>query len=199
MNSNEQAKKFLQWVNNNYEYLKQHHQAYCLNTRQNWDEDIFCDTYLKIYEKIRKYGIKDDSDRGFENYLFIAFKTNTKREAQYSRNSKKDGNVKNLSELQEIYLNTKLTEREKLKSDLFKDYSCLYLLKLIEKHFPPEDCRLFKIKLFENLTYKQLADKIGEKGIRQRIVNIKNFLKENVSKEDIKKAFDADYGDLVAE
>lgn len=199
MNSNEQANKFLQWVNNNYEYLKQHHQAYCLNTRQNWDEDIFCDTYLKIYEKIRKDGIKDDSDRGFECYFFMAFKMNTKRETQYSRNTKKDENNANLPILQEIYLNTQLTEREKLLQDLQKDYFTLRILEKIEKHFPPEDCRLFKIKLFESLTYKQLAEKTCVKGIRQKIVDIKNWIKENITKEELIKEFNEKFGDLIFE
>lgn len=199
MTNDEQANKFLYWINSNYDQLKAHHKAYCLNKKHTFNEDIFCDTYMKIYEKIRKDGIEDDSENGFKNYMFKAFKINVLREKQYARNQKRDENNANLPILQEIFLTSQLTEREKLKSDLFKDYSCLYLLKLIEKHFPYEDCRLFKIKLFENLTYKQLADKTGVKGIRQKIVDIKNFLKENVSKEDIKKAFDAEYGDLVAE
>lgn len=199
MNNDEQANKFLQWVNDNYEYLKNHHQAYCLNTRQNWDEDIFCDTYLKIYEKIKKDGIKDDTPRGMECYFFMAFKINTKRETQYSRNTKKDENNANLPILQEIYLNTQLTEREKLVQDLQKDYFTLRILEKIEKQFPYEDCRLFKIKLFENLTYKQLTDKTGVKGIRQKIVDIKNWIKENITKEELIKEFNEKFGDLIFE
>ena len=34
-----------------------------------------------------------------------------------------------------------------------KDYFTLRILEKIEKQFPYEDCRLFKIKLFENLEY----------------------------------------------
>lgn len=199
MENKQLADKFLQWVNDNYDNLKQHHQAYCLNTKQKWNEDIFSDTYIKIYEKILKDGIKDDSPRGMECYFFMAFKTNTKRENQYARNAKKDSNIQNLSELQEMYLNSKLTDKEKLKSDLFKDFSCIYLLKKIEQNFPQSDYHLFKLKLFENLTYKQLTEKTGEKGVRQRIVDIKNFLKESVSKEEIKKAFDKEFGDLIFE
>lgn len=196
MTNEQQANIFLQWVNDNYEYLKSHHQAYCLNTKQKWDEDIFSDTYLKIYEKIAKDGIKDDSDRGFECYFFMSFKTNLKREKQYARNQKRDENNANLPILQETYLNKQLTEREKLLHDLFIDYATLYILRTIERQFPPEDYRLFKMKLFDKLTYKQLSDKTGEKAVRQRIVNIKQWIKDNVTKDDIKKAFNNDYGDL---
>ena len=200
MNNDEQANKFLYWINSNYDQLKAHHKAYCLNKKQQFDEDTFCNTYLKIYEKIRKDGIEDDSENGFKNYMFKAFKINSLREKQYASYQKRDENAAaNLSLFNELYLNAQLTEREKLKSDLFKDYSCLYLLKLIEKHFPYEDCRLFKIKLFENLTYKQLQEKTNIKGARQKIVDIKHWLQNNVTKEEIKKAFDAEYGDLVAE
>lgn len=196
MNNDEQANKFLQWVNNNYDYLKNHHKAYCLNKKHAFNEDIFCDTYLKIYEKIRKDGIEDDSENGFKNYMFKAFKINVLREKQYARNQKRDENNANLPILQEIFLTSQLTEREKLLQDLKKDFSCLYILLAIEKEFPYEDCRLFKIKLFENLTYRELSDKTGEKNIRQRIVDIKNWIKENISKVEIDRAFNEKYGDL---
>lgn len=196
MNNDEQANKFLQWVSNNYDYLKNHHKAYCLNKKHTFNEDIFCDTYLKIYEKIRKDGIEDDSENGFKNYMFKAFKINVLREKQYARNQKRDENNANLPILQEIFLTSQLTEREKLLQDLKKDFSCLYILLAIEKEFSYEDCRLFKIKLFENLTYRQLSDKTGEKNIRQRIVDIKNWIKENISKVEIDKAFNEKYGDL---
>lgn len=199
MENKQLANKFLQWVNDNYDNLKQHHQAYCLNTKQKWNEDIFSDTYIKIYEKILKDGIKDDSPRGMECYMFMAFKTNTKRESQYARNAKRDENNANLPLLQETYLNSKLTEREKLLQDLKKDFSCIYLLLKVEENFDTETNRLFKLKLFENLTYKQLAEKTGIKGIRQKIVDVKNYLKNNVSKEEIDKAFNEKYGDLIFE
>ena len=46
------------------------------------------------------------------------------------------------------------------------------------------------------MTYAQLAKKTNAKGIRQKVVTVKNWLKENVKKEDIKKAFELEYGDL---
>lgn len=197
MDNERQANKFLQWVNDNYDNLKQHHQAYCLNTKQKWNEDIFADTYLKIYEKILKDGIKDDSPRGMECYMFMAFKTNTKRESQYARNAKKDENNANLPILQETYLNSQLTEREKLLQDLKKDYSCLYILTKVDEHFDAETNRLFKMKVFDrNMTYKKLYEKTGIKGVRQKIVDVKNWIKSNITKEEIDKSFNTKYSDL---
>lgn len=197
LDNERQANIFLQWVNDNYDNLKQHHQAYCLNTKQKWDDDIFCDTYLKIYDKILKDGIKDESTRGFECYMFMAFKTNTKREGQYARNAKKDENNANLPILQEIYLNSQLTEREKLLQDLKKDYSCLYILTKVDEHFDAETNRLFKMKVFDkNMTYKKLYEKTGIKGVRQKIVDVKNWIKSNITKEEIDKSFYSKYSDL---
>lgn len=199
MNDNEiQAKKFLNWINRNYEEQKSKLKAFCADKNYEWDEDIFCDTYLKIYDKILKDKLKDDSDAGFDGYFFMSFKINTIRSKQYASVTKRDGNVINLNGAYEEYSNNnKLTEREKLLSDLFKDYATLYLLKKAEDNFDGEHFYLFRLKTFDNMTYRELAERTGIKGVRQKVVNVKNWLKGNVSKEEIKKSFEEDYGDLL--
>lgn len=196
MTKEQQANSYLNWISQHYQAQKNKLMAFCKDKQYKFDEDIFCDTYLKIYDKIMKHGIKDDSDKGFDNYTFISFKVNTMRESQYSRNQKRDYNVV-IPAAYEAYLNTKLTKEEKLKSDLFKDFATLYVLLEAEKNFNPNDLRLFKIKLFDGLTYKQLADKTKEPCVRQRVVAIKNFIKEHITKKDIDEAFEREYGNLV--
>ena len=194
----QQADKFLKWINDNYQFQKDKLQAFCNDKKYEFDEDIFSDTYLKIYDKILKYGIKDDSDKGFDNYMFISFKINTIRNKQYARVAKRDGNVINLSGAYENYKNTELTEQEKLKSDLYKDFATLYLLHKAEQQFDQESFYLFKLKVFEKgLTYKQLQEKTGIKGCRQKVVNVKNWLKENVRQQEVKEEFDNIYGDIL--
>lgn len=190
MNTNEiQANKFLTWINKHYQEQKNKLIAFCNDKHYTFNEDIFCDTYLKVYEKIYKYGIKDDTDKGFENYMFIAFKINTLREGQYSRNARRDDNVVNLGAHYEAYLKSKLTSEEKLLSDLKKDFSTLYLMKVIEDNFDNESFYLFRVKTFSNMTYKELAEYTGLKGVRQKVVDCKNYLKQHVTKEEIDKAF----------
>ena len=194
----QQADKFLKWINDNYKFQKDKLVAFCNDKKYEFDEDIFSDTYLKIYDKILKYGIKDCSDKGFDNYMFISFKVNTLREKQYARNQKRDGNVINLSGAYEAFKNTELTEQEKLKSDLYKDFATLYLLHKAEQQFDQESFYLFKLKVFEKgLTYKQLQEKTGIKGCRQKVVNVKNWLKENVRQQEVKEEFDNIYGDIL--
>jgi hypothetical protein len=194
----QQADKFLKWINDNYQFQKDKLQAFCNDKKYEFDDDIFSDTYLKIYEKILKYGIIDDTEKGFDNYFFIAFKVNTLREKQYARNQKRDGNVINLTGAYEKHKNSELTEQERLKSDLYKDLATLYLLHKAEQNFDQESFNLFKQKVFEKgLTYKQLQNRTGIKGCRQKVVTIKNWLKDNVKQSEVKEEFDNIYGDLL--
>ena len=194
----EDAAKFINTVNDNYETIKKELQSYCDSVGEKFDEDIFQDTIIKCYTLIDKNGeMKDSSYQGCKNFMFQAFKRNLKREQQYARNQKRDANVTNLSKHNEVYLNSKLTSEEKLKSDLYKDFATLYLLKQVEEHFDGEHFYLFRLKTFTNMTYAQLSEKTGIKGCRQKVVDVKNWLKDNVKQQDIKDEFDEIYGDLL--
>ena len=80
--------------------------------------------------------------------------------------------------------------------DLKKDFYTLYLLHKVEDNFDAEHFYLFRMKTFTNMTYAQLAYKTGMKGVRQKVVDVKNWLKQNVKQEDIRKEFQEIYGDL---
>ena len=194
----EQANKYLKWINQNYQKQKSKLQSFCADKKYDWDEDIFCNTYLKIYEKILKNGIKDDSDSGFDNYTFMSFKINMLREKQYARNQKRDNNIVNLTGAYSEYLNSLITQEEKLKSDLYKDFACLYLMNKVEENFDNEHFYLFRLKTFDKtMTYQKLQEKTGIKGVRQKVVNVKNWLKSNVTKKEIDEAFTDTYGNLL--
>lgn len=194
----EDAIKFINTVNDNYETIKKELQSYCDSVGEKFDEDIFQDTIIKCYTLIDKNGeMKDSSYQGCKNFMFQAFKRNLKREQQYARNQKRDANVTNLSKHNEVYLNSKLTHEEKLKSDLYKDFATLYLMRKVEEHFDGEHFYLFRLKTFTNMTYAQLSEKTGIKGCRQKVVDVKNWLKENVTTKEIKDEFDEIYGDLL--
>lgn len=192
------AAKFIKYINDNYDELFNRFQAFCNDKRYNFDADIFQDTIVKCYTLIDKQGyLKDTSNKGIENYFFMSFKQNLQREKQYARNQKRDDNVVNLSAVNEMYQNSKLTQEEKLQSDLYKDFATLYLLHKVEDNFDAEHFYLFRLKIFTNMTYAQLAEKTGIKGVRQKVVNVKNFLKSNVKQEDIRKEFDEIYGEIL--
>ncbi len=192
------AKLFINYINDNYQELYNSFLAFCNNKNYKFDADIFQDTIIKCYNLIDKQGyLKDKTEQGIKNYFFMAFKQNILRESQYARNLKRDNNIINLSSANEHYQNSKLTQEEKLKSDLYKDFAALYLLKQVEDNFDAEHFYLFRLKTFTNMTYAKLAEKTGIKGVRQKVVDVKNWLKNNVKQEDIRKEFDDIYGELL--
>lgn len=193
------AKRFINYINDHYQELYNRFQAFCNDKSYLFDPDIYQDTILKCYKLIEKQGyMKDTTDKGIENYFFMSFKQNLQRESQYARNMKRDNNIVNLAGANETYLNSLLTEQEKLKSDLYKDFATLYLLKQIEDNFDTEHFYLFRLKVFDKtMTYRKLSDSTGIKGCRQKVVDCKNWLKQNVKQEDIRKEFDNIYGEIL--
>lgn len=193
--------KFINYINQHYDELKCKYRTFCGLNGYSWDWDIFQDTILKCFDAIAKKGkLLDTTPQGIENYFFIAFKLNIKREGQYARNMKRDLNITsdNINDVYEEWYNSNhTTSRQKLLTDLWTDFSTLYIMNVVENNFPPEDFYLFKLKTLCNMTYKQVQDKTNEKRVRQRIVDIKNWLRLNVKKDDVKEAFNDIYGDII--
>ena len=98
-----QARKYLNLANDKYlDYLKKW-RTHIQDKGYDWDEDVFSDTILKVYDNILKNGIKHDSEEGLSNYWFKSFIVNIKREKQYSRNLYRDMNVDASEELDKEY------------------------------------------------------------------------------------------------
>ena len=190
---------YLEWVGKNLSQLQERMKKYCANQHLEYDADIFSDTYLKIYEKIRKNGLKDTSEEGMLNYTFIAFKINTLREPMYARNKKRNLNVEDgdINTLYEGYLWGEITQREKLAGDLFKDFAVIYILHQVEAHFDHEHFKLFQMKFLNDLTFKELRKQSGIKGARDKVKEVVEWLKENVDKDSIREAFFEIFNELI--
>lgn len=193
-------KTFLQHINDNYDRLRNRYMKFCHEKHYQWDEDIFADTILKCHDTIKRKGrLEDNTPDGIENYFFKSFKINLQREKQYSRNAKRDLNMTDtLEELYEDYYNyTQLTAEEKIRNDAWKDFATLYIMMAAEHEFDSEHLHLFQLKMLCNLTYRELADKTGSKGVRNKVLAVKQWVKENVTKDEIKRAFDEQYGKIL--
>ena len=192
---------FINYINDHYDELYYKYRQFCKEKQYEWDEDIFQDTIVKCHDAIvKKGGLDDTTSQGIENYFFISFKLNIKREGQYARNQKRDLNYsseKISSAYEEWYNATKDDSRTKLINDLYKDFATLYIMMLVEEHFDNEHFYLFKLKQLCGYTYKQLSEKTGIRGARQKVLDVKSWLKNNLTKEEINKAFQAMYGDLL--
>lgn len=190
---------FINYISAQYERLKNKYRKYCSLNHYDWDEDIFSDTVVKCYDVIEKKGkLNDTSPEGMESYFFQSFKTNLKREKQYSRNAKRDKNNDNIEEDYDTWFNEyNESPSAKIKSDLWKDYATIYLITRAEEEFDSEHLYLFKLKYLQNLTYRELADKTKKKGVRQKVLTVKNWLKDNVTKDEVRKAFGEHFGDFL--
>jgi hypothetical protein len=191
-NNEKLAIRYLEWISTNYNELQLHLKKYCSNQRYKWDEDVFSQTYLNVYERIQKKGLEDPTEQGFLNFTFISFKFNTIRASQYCSVKKRiDKNDDEINKMYEDYYNANNdTSDVKVMRDLKTDFSALYLAQKAEENCEVENYRLWKMKMFMNLTYKQLAEKTGDKQSRQKVLQVKNWLKEHISKKEIDKAFD---------
>lgn len=182
---------FLSAASKNYVEFKRKMKAYCTITQQEWDEDVYSDTITKCYDTIKKQGkLSDRTEAGAMSYLFKSFVTNIKRDKLYAREKKRDSN-ENLTEAYENYLEkTQMTTDEKILSDTKKDFTVLYILLKAKENFDDESFHLFQMKMLGNLTYKQLQQRTSSRAIRQKVSSVKRWLKDNISKEEIDKAFD---------
>ena len=197
----EDNRLFINYISDHYNQLYYKYRQFCKEKDYQWDEDIFQDTIVNCYSAISKKGkLQDTSNQGIENYFFKSFKMNLMREKQYARNQKRDLNVEadDVDVMYEEWCNNnKEDSRTKIVSDMWKDFSCLYIMMLVEDNWDDEHFYLFRLKHLCNMTYKQLTDKTGIKGVRQKILDVKQWLKDNLTKEDINKAFQLAYGDLL--
>jgi len=197
----EDNRLFINYINDHYKQLYYKYRQFCKEKDYEWSEDIFQDTIVNCYCAITKKGkLQDTSNQGIENYFFKSFKMNLMREKQYARNQKRDLNVEadDVDVMYEDWTNNnKEDARTKIVSDMWKDFSCLYIMMLVEDNWDDEHFYLFRLKHLCNMTYKQLTDKTGIKGVRQKILDVKQWLKDNLKKEEINKAFQLAYGGLL--
>lgn len=191
---------FLNHINDHYRELKNKYYKFCQEKQYNWDEDIFSDTILKCYDTIAKKGLKDKSAYGIESYFFKSFKNNTLLEPIYSRNKKRDYNINsdNIQDIYENWYNDNLDDaRVKIVNDLWKDFATLYIMTKVEDNFDDEHFYLFRIKTLGNLTFKQLAEQTKIKASRLKCIAVMRWVKENVTKQEIRKVFYELYGSII--
>ena len=93
-----------------------------------------------------------------------------------------------------------MTEKDKLRMDLWKDYATIYLMRRVEEQFDGEHFKLFQHKyLIKGVTFTKLQQETRVKGARQKVTEVLQWLRENVTKEEVRKAFEEDYRDIITE
>ena len=190
------ADKWMKVISLRYNEIKEGFTMECRKTMTNFDEDIFQSTILNCYTTIKLKGLTDLTEQGMKNYLFRSFKMNIKREALYMRNAKRDTNISD-SDAISIYerngLNEESTE-DKIRKQLFNDYSVVYILNRVQENFDTISFYCFRLKwLIPKMTYQKLREITKVKDCKKRCINIMKWLKENIDREDIMTKFEKEY------
>ncbi len=193
---------FINYINDHYKEVGDTLKILCGQRQQKFDEDTFHESLLRCHRAIDKKGyLQDKSPYGITSYLIRAYFNLITENKRAACNKKRDMNYNsdNIGGLYEDYYNSNFTDaRQKVISDMFKDFSTLYIIMLVENNFDSEHLYLFKMKeLIPDMTYKKLQEKTKLKAVRQKVVEVKNWLKANVTKEMIKEEFFSIYGELI--
>lgn len=77
-----------EWSVEGYGRMRRRLERYCRFRGRQLDEDVFHLTLLRMIEREREAGLRDNSRQGIDNYLFVAYRVNEIRERQYPRNSR---------------------------------------------------------------------------------------------------------------
>lgn len=190
----EQANDFMTWVSEHYTEQKGKLEKWAANRGQQYSEDIWHDAIMKVYDKILSSGMNDPSPAGFDNYLFRTFTINTKREQQYAR-------VRKRADVDEGTLFSKYeqslsSENEKIMNDLRLDFTIYYLLAKVRENFSTMDAHFAALKYVLGMKVKDIKAKYpNEKNVKQRLTTINKWCRDNVSREEVEKAFQRTFFD----
>ena len=185
------ADKWLQYIGTIYEEyrMKYFKMANDLNYN-NVNEDMLNDTILACYNSIARNNLSDTTEQGMRNYLFRAFKVNLNAVSNYD---KRKDIVDDLSALAEQYENQGEATYNKIKKQLFEDYSLIYILEQVENNFDTISFNVFRLKTMLPCTYQKLREITKVKDCKKRVVKIMKWLRENITEKEILTNFKKNY------
>lgn len=197
MEDNTAVTAYFTCISQNYNNLKQVCKDVCKRNKEQYSEDALNDTVIQVHKIIQKKGKLDDmSDNGIMRYFVRSYVNNLRMEKRYAYHKKRDYNITQ-EEFNDRYEQSLSSKRDKIIKDLLEDFSVLYIMKLVELNFPPEQLYLYKLKMICNKTYKQIHDETKIKKSRDKIIEVNKWVKHNLTRDVIKKEFFEIYGDLI--
>ena len=184
------ADKWLQYIGTIYEEYRMKYFKMANDLNYNVNEDMLNDTILACYNSIARNNLSDTTEQGMRNYLFRAFKINLNAVSNYDK--RKDV-VDDLTALAEQYENQGEATYNKIKKQLFDDYSLIYILEMVENNFDTITFHCFRLKTMLPCTYQRLREITKVKDAKKRVVKVNKWLRENMTRQDIYNAFISDY------
>ena len=184
------ADKWLQYIGTIYEEYRMKYFKMANDLNYNVNEDMLNDTILACYNSIARNNLSDTTEQGMRNYLFRAFKVNLNAVSNYD---KRKDIVDDLTALAEQYENQGEATYNKIKKQLFEDYSLIYILEQVENNFDTISFNVFRLKTMLPCTYQRLRDITKVKDAKKRVVKIMKWLRENITEKEILTNFKKNY------
>ena len=184
------ADKWLQYIGTIYEEYRMKYFKMANDLNYNVNEDMLNDTILACYNSIARNNLSDTTEQGMRNYLFRAFKVNLNAISNYDK--RKDV-VDDLSALAEQYENQVEATYNKIKKQLFEDYSLIYILEQVEDNFDTITFHCYRLKTMLPCTYQRLREITKVKDCKKRVVKVNKWLRDNMTRQEIYNAFIHDY------
>ena len=160
--------------------MRKKYKQFCFLNKLTYSDDVFNTTYLKVREILDKgKKLKDESDKGIENYFFLAFKRNT-----YLEHKKEQKSLMNIEMTQAI--------EDSISNDEYEDTSfidnCIisYILDKISLEFDSISVRCWKIKRLitiegKQFTYDDIRRMTHILDAKKRITYIDKWIKSNIN------------------
>ena len=185
------ADKWLQYIGTIYEEYRMKYFKMATQLNYKVSEDMLNDTILACYNSIARNNLSDTTEQGMRNYLFRAFKVNLNAVSNYDK--RKDV-VDDLSALAEQYENQGEATYNKIKKQLFEDYSLIYILEMVENNFDTISFNVFRLKtMLEKCTYQKLRDITKVRDCKKRVVKVMKWVRNNITKKEILTNFKKTY------
>lgn len=165
------AREFLDLTSRYYEKNKVKWTGLLKSIGLTFNEDVFNDTIIKVYEKINADEDIDKTEDEIIAYWYQSFVNNIKRDKKYSVNSKRDdSDVIDLLKNEEYIVES---------SNLYYP-TIRYLLNKIMGEYDLKSYHLFKMYyMIPDMTYDELSNAVGC-DVKTKINKMKNWLKSNV-------------------
>lgn len=171
------AEDFLKYVGTVYKELSDY-----FNEKYGWDEGLLDDAILKVYKYVLNKGV--ESRKNWKGLLFMA--ANNLQKDRYRK--KKVIDTDRYMDMQQHS-----TTEEKVDKDIMKSWSVMELLDIVENNFDQISFYCWRVyHLVPGTTYKKLRNITNVRDAKERVVEVNKFLRENLTWNDMVKAYNSD-------
>ena len=186
------ADKWMKTIGEHYEAIKDGCRINALKQNKEWNEDVFGDSVVLCYESICRNGLRDTSIQGCKNYLFNSFKTNILHEKVIPYNSRRVDDETIVANYEKIDDNE---AENKFRQQLFNDFATVRILEIAEKNCDSLSFYCYRLKfLIDKMSYNKLVKLTNIKNAKSRVKSVLEFIKNNVTEEELLKEFEEKFG-----